>query len=868
MTDAPLDLQAEWERRIADPIALLARPSHLFDRRFYAERVPAAIEAGFEPYDHFDTCGREEGRAPNLYTELVATFPELNQRLDDVIIDPALSAAMAAEQPGAHELAFELMALGDGFDDAISNFSVRHYLETYPDIARSGIPPLVHFLRYGASEGRRSLADVRAGFEMGALAFDPTRPTCLICVHDFTKSGAPMVGLDLVRSAAKKHNVIVCALRGGEMRELFRDECTALFVSAQPQNEFHYVLPSPLGDFEFAVLNSVECFAFIPLLTAREAPFAMYLHEFTEYTSPRYKTVFTSLFPDLLVFSSESVRASWRPQLDDVGFDVARDSIVLPQHRLVQGSVSATKIRAARERLGSLLGRDIGDRRVIYGAGHAQWRKGSDLFVLAAQMTARQTARNAAAGDGSGEGPADEPLFVWIGDGVNHEDPYFGVWLDKHMRAAGAGKAAGNLHFLPAGPYYQDVCMAADGMFLSSRLDPLPNVAFDAVKAGAQVVLFTGATGFDDADYADHPALRPVGYGRMDQVLAEIAAIPRKAPSRARGKTKPIDAFGEISAALGKRVSARRRFVIGTGDYDLPVMAPGGRSGLDQRRKEREKIWTMGRRFIWRSVADAAGEIAASDNWIHKRLRIEDYSAASAPPPRFGLHVHAFYLDGLEQDIASHRAIAQASRIVVTTDTTRKQSQIESIFRGFGLTAEVRLTPNQGRDILPFMRLFHKGGPGADEEIWCHVHQKKSIGSAAAGDTWRAFLTAILLGDDKSISAAPGLIAREDVGLVSAFDHYIVGWAASRRLLPQFAPRLQGALPPHPILFPVGNMFWVKRGVVERMNALFGPDFQWPNEPLANDGTVYHMIERLWPAMAAELELNALFLSKPDQARS
>jgi len=51
------------------------------------------------------------------------------------------------------------------------------------------------------------------------------------------------------------------------------------------------------------------------------------------------------------------------------------------------------------------------------------------------------------------------------------------------------------------------------------------------------------------------------------------------------------------------------------------------------------------------------------------------------------------------------------------------------------------------------------------------------------------------------------------------------------------------------------------------MNGLFGDDYPWPNEPIANDGTVFHMIERLWPAMAAKCNMRSIFLDKPDQPR-
>lgn len=51
------------------------------------------------------------------------------------------------------------------------------------------------------------------------------------------------------------------------------------------------------------------------------------------------------------------------------------------------------------------------------------------------------------------------------------------------------------------------------------------------------------------------------------------------------------------------------------------------------------------------------------------------------------------------------------------------------------------------------------------------------------------------------------------------------------------------------------------------MNRIVGEDYPWPNEPIANDGTVFHLIERLWPAASVMAGLNAVFLDKPDQKR-
>ena len=110
-------------------------------------------------------------------------------------------------------------------------------------------------------------------------------------------------------------------------------------------------------------------------------------------------------------------------------------------------------------------------------------------------------------------------------------------------------------------------------------------------------------------------------------------------------------------------------------------------------------------------------------------------------------------------------------------------------------------------------------------------------------------------------------MTESETGLVSPFDPFICRWFASKKLLPIFQPRIETTLPDHPILFPVGNMFWTRRAVIDQMNSYFGPDYPWPNEPIANDGTVYHLIERLWPTASFEAGQRSVFVSKPDQPR-
>ncbi|MEO0752914.1 MAG: rhamnan synthesis F family protein, partial [Pseudomonadota bacterium] len=794
-------------------------------------------------------------RGGNAYQMLKSRIPNIDRGVTELVTDARLRRAIDDGLEDAHELVFELMSLGEPIDRQISNFSQDHYFSAYPDIARSGVAGLRHFVQSGMAEGRHSLRDVLENQHTGAQVFDPEKPTCLICSHDLTKTGAPIVALTLARKAALTHNVIVLALRPGELLGAFLETTVGVFVSPNLDGDLEYCSLIDIEAVDFAVLNSVETYPFAKALVRRDVPFATYLHEFADYTQPPSKMIFLALFSDLLVFSSQMVRDSWRGIFQDINFDEAACSMILPQAELQIGLVSEEEHAGARARLSQLLGVDCSTRRIVYGAGYAHWRKGTDLFVLTAQ-SARQADPDA--------------LFIWVGDGQDHEDIHFGVWLDKHLREAGANTDGGNLFFLPAGDHYVDICKAADAFYLCSRLDPLPNVIFDAVKFGGHVVIYENASGFDDPVYTQRAQIETVPYGDISAASAALLNAPMKRPGGAvpeAAASRP-DIFQTIAQALQTKLDGRPEPDPEPGAYDVAVMFSPDPTDREARIKERQKLWSYGRSFVWKSVDEARAMLSASDNWIHRSARIERFAHVGAVGAMdFAIHMHAHYIDNLAHDFAQYKALKDARDVVVTTDNEEKAARIRDMAEHAGLEARTLVVPNKGRDILPFLQLFTNGQ--ADErDMWCHVHQKKSLATSHSGEMWRAFLMAILLGDKDRLSSALEHMGDAQTGLVAPFDPYWVDWNGSRRLLPLIAPKLLGPLPEHLLLFPVGNMFWTKPAVVDQMNGLFDPGYPWPNEPLPSDGTEFHLIERLWPAATAMAGLNAVFLEKPDQQRT
>lgn len=845
------DLLAIWRRYASMANILDRRPDFRFDPDFYGaqrrelDQDPQALLA------HYEQSGREEGSAPTLYRSIAPENPDMIAVIGRLVTDPKLSKAIESGDPEAYHLAFELMRLGAPVDASMSNFSAQAYQGTYYDIGKAGVDPLIHYLLYGSKEGRQTLEQLRASRHQGRATFSPDKPTCLIATHELSRTGAPVVALDLVREASQTHNVIVASLRDGPLLADFLEYACEAVVTTKLLGDFAHYKSEAFAKIEFAIVNSVEAWAFIPFLVAREIPFASYVHEYANYLFPTYKSTFTGLFADLLVFSSEHVRDSWEGRLQDIEFDTARDSTILRQRNFSVGGVDTVALEGARARLSSILGRDLSKVRLVCGAGHLQWRKGTDIFVMAAQIC-RSRDR--------------DTVFVWIGDGLNFEDIGFGVWMKYHMRQAGSDRAGGNLYFLPAGPAYGDLLAASDAMFVSSRLDPLPNVVFDALDTGCRIVQFEGASGFGDSLYSSTEHFISVEYGNPQAAAEAIVSLPRKRPSAGVVSPPPPRLFANIRKSLEARLAAQRYFVRGASLIDVPVLFTTDAEDQPLRALEREKMQRYGRRFVWRDPAEAEEDIASSDNWVHKKLRLAPYrQVRNVPETEFSIHVHAYYTDELNDDLKHYRAYRCAKRIVVTTDTDRKAEEIRKFALLEGLSPEVLVVPNRGRDILPFLELFDEGGVAGEDDIWCHVHQKKSLGRA--GEVWRRFLMRVLLGDDKELSTALHLASGDGVGLVAPFDPYLVSWNASRELLPKFEPRLSGPLPSNPLLFPIGNMFWIRSSVVLAMRDLFGHNYPWPNEPIPDDGTEFHLIERLWPALAAQVGMDSVFVHKLDQKR-
>ena len=131
-------------------------PAPWFSTRAYVEANPDVVKAGWNPLSHYLLRGRREGRE-------VAASPHgpdyLSRRLKNGEEPRWSFEALLASGPEGDVLAEEAAEAHRRRSLAASAFDAEFYLKRNPDVGRSGIDPLDHFLAGGWEEGRDPNAD-------------------------------------------------------------------------------------------------------------------------------------------------------------------------------------------------------------------------------------------------------------------------------------------------------------------------------------------------------------------------------------------------------------------------------------------------------------------------------------------------------------------------------------------------------------------------------------------------------------------------------------------------------------------------------------------------------------------------------------
>ena len=220
---------------------------------------------------------------------------------------------------------------------------------------------------------------------------------------------------------------------------------------------------------------------------------------------------------------------------------------------------------------------------------------------------------------------------------------------------------------------------------------------------------------------------------------------------------------------------------------------------------------------------------------------------------KVGIHIHVYYADLVYEILEAINMNHIKPIIHITYSGETNENTIKNIFRSHGMEyGSLTQVPNKGRDIGPLItELSHY--MESKYEFYGHFHTKKSISiSNEEGIKWRKFLIKNLLGHN-GISMADKFLPKwcnEKLGIVFPEDNHCVSWGNNYENAIELAKKMGISSIPRSINFPVGNMFWVRKGVLKDLYDLNLGWSDYPLEPIEYDGTILHAIERLLPVIS------------------
>jgi glycosyltransferase involved in cell wall biosynthesis len=715
------------------------------------------------------------------------------------------------------------------------------------------------------------------------------RETVLVAVHEATRTGAAILAWNIIGELQKRYNVIAIVKQGGPIEQAIAQVSCGIILlpkeftindaetDALARKLVRYYSP------KYVVANSVETRYFVPSLERVGVPAISLIHEFSSSIRP------LGALQDLLNSASEIVfpaRIVAESILTDYRTLEARPFKVLAQGVLRLPPNNSGTLSESDFTTGNLaLLPDDDDSILVIGIGTITARKGVEFFIAAAASVQRQK-------------PSRRTSFRWAGKCYEFDQPYLD-YLNEQIKRAGV---EASFAFLGEFEDLEPIYARADMCFLSSRLDPLPNVAIDSAIRGIPVICFDQASGiaeilkssketqdlvvpYLDAEAAARLIIELAHHPARLSAFSEAMRVVAERHFDMVRYVEAIDHLGQQAVKANDQAVRDHQLIARSGLFNVQLHMGVQSSAVTA--DEAIKKYLHGSRLasprgrprtgmlVRRPLEGFHPLIYASDNpeyneatfedplahyirtgfpagrWRHEVIRPHSDVPMIGSQLRVAVHGHFHYPSLLTDFLARLKRNRTAIDLLLTTTSDDRARRISEIVSSQGVErATIMVVPNRGRDIGSLLTGLNQTSLFGYDVIG-HFHGKRSPhADASTGDTWRNFLWENLLGGEHGMLdvVMEAFASDRALGLVFPEDPHLNDWDENRLMADQLAARMGLPMPlPNHFDFPLGTMFWARPEALKPLMDLGIPWDEYPNEPLPIDGTLLHALERLVP---------------------
>jgi FMN phosphatase YigB (HAD superfamily) len=231
--------------------------------------------------------------------------------------------------------------------------------------------------------------------------------------------------------------------------------------------------------------------------------------------------------------------------------------------------------------------------------------------------------------------------------------------------------------------------------------------------------------------------------------------------------------------------------------------------------------------------------------------------------------LHIFYPDFVDKFVQTIRNFPINVDVFITAGSSTIENDANIQFSKLDNVELVKtaICENRGRNFGPFLVNFSKELLNYD--LMCHLHSKKSLYSGREQTQWFDYLNNFLLKDKHIVKSLLRLFDNnKELGMYYPASFWMMPawvnhWTCNKPYATNFVSDWGLEISDNFVNYPVGGMFWARPKAIA---PLLDNDYKYedfPEEPLPNDGSWLHALERTLGLLAEKQGYEQFFYYPP-----